>query len=192
MATRHEMKLTALFMAMMLASMTGCTTINASPPELNPSARDKFTLHGHKDAALEIQFRIVFITQHPDCSEQRPFLGGDVVRMHTNQLVFPKGTEQFVAEFYLDKYLAGDCQWRARSIEMRAVRPPQSMQLSDWQSLAWADYGFGIGTAGLDEIRYTCKPTSPGSNSVSCNGPIARISAPGQIRASFVIETGAQ
>ena len=177
-----------VLLATVLAFLCGCTTIDPSPPESNPSPRAKFAIFGQKDPTLEVHFRIVFITQHNDCLEHRPFLGGGVVRMHTDELSFAAGKEEFTAEFFLDRYSPGHCEWRARNIEVRVSRPAHGAFFDSWQSFAWVDYGYGIGTPGLEEVRYVCRRPTPTSTAVSCSGPTARVSTtPGQIRASFVV-----
>ncbi len=175
----------------MLAFGGGCTTLDSSHPEPNLSPQGRFVIFGRKDPELEVHLRLVFMTQYTDCLEQRPLMGGEVVRLHRDGLSFAAGTEEFTAEFFLDRYSPGHCQWRARNIEASVNRPPFRKLSASWQSIVWADGA--LGTPGLEETRYVCISTKPGSSALHCDGPIAAITElPGQLRVLFVAKNPPQ
>ncbi len=174
-----------LLLATVLIGLGGCATA-AIDPVLNPAPQGRLLISGHRDADVEVHFRILYMSEQEECLIERPFLGGRVVRIHDDELSIPPGSEEFSAEFFLDKYLPGQCQWRTQQIRVSVNRPPYHSFTAAWHPLVWVG---SLGTPGLEEVRYVCRPPKPTSTSLWCDGPIAAVpELPGQLHVTFVVE----
>lgn len=179
-----------LIPAMVLAALIGCAAPGHAP-EPNPSPQSKFVIAGQKDAGLEAHFRMAYAAEQADCLIHRPYSGGGVVRTHHgDRISFAAGIDAFNAEFFLDGYLSGDCQWRPTGIEVSINRPPYNGLLASWAPLA--AFGF-MGTTGLEQVVYACMPNAPSSRVMWCKGPLVNVTVTQEkLHVSFVDETGAQ
>lgn len=177
-----------------LTLLGGCASADFSWPDRNPSPRAKLVIIGTKDPATEVHFRFVFSTHHRDCEEKRP-LAGNFPVVFEDTIAAEAGTAEFTAEYFLDRYLPGTCQWRPIRVDMATNFPPQEFPAvlnASWSEIA----SIGVDTEKPDDLVYRCRRRAPGARTLWCRGGDANGNGThvddraGQLRVTIVLEGG--
>ena len=156
-------------------------------PDLNPSAESRFVIIGTKIADVEAHFEITYTADAEGCRIDRPY-SEDVVRTQRDgRRSFGTGITEFDVEFFLDRYLPGECRWHPDAIQISVNRPPYN----DFSAARTTIVSFRfVGTPGLNQVELVCLPEKPTWRALTCKGPIANFgNQPGRLHLSIVDES---
>ena len=177
-----------------LTLLGSCTTAGFSSPDRNPSPQAKLVIVGTKDPGTEVHFRFSFSTHNPECEEKR-LMEGSFPKIREDTVTARAGSAEFTVEYFLDKYLAGNCDWRPITIDMAANFPPQ--EFPAWLFSSWGEIALIGGHVGEpDDLAFRCKRRAPGKRTLWCEGGDAMgnrtlvAESAGQLRVTLVLEDG--
>lgn len=183
-----------LAIAATLTLLGGCTTANFSWPDRNPSPQAKLVIVGTKDPGTEVHFKFVFSTHNLECEEKRP-MEGSFPKLREDTVTAKAGSAEFTVEYFLDKYLAGNCQWQPIAIEMATNFPPQ--EFPAWLFASWGEIARIVGHVGEPvDLEFRCRRRASGKRTLWCRGGDAMgnrtlvATAAGQLRVTLVLEDG--
>ena len=178
-----------------LTLLGGCVTGNFVWPDRNPSPQNKFVIFGTKDPATEVHFRFVFATAERECEEKRPMGAGNFPVLLEDTITVEAGTAAFTAEYFLDRYLPGHCQWHPIRVKMAINFPPQEFPAGLYAS--WSEIAsIGVDTAKPDDMVYRCRRRAPGARTLWCKGGDAHGNSTrvadrgGQLHVTIALEGG--
>ena len=99
-------------------ALVGCTTSRPNLPVINVNASPshKVTISGLKYPELNLRFALHYRTLNKTC-RFRPITITPLIDQEDYEIhLIPKGQTHFKVEFYLDKYISGECRWTPEKI----------------------------------------------------------------------------